>query len=280
MSRLPTCLTDRRSGNEHLQGHLYELVGARIDVLLAPLFLVARNPIETDSATHRRRLGFLSAGSFHTFLDMGAEHGPEGGVMQRNEPRNNIPDRVRSLVKIEMRHGPRKSAAKLRSGDVRVAPKVARRLRSQIARLRDLPDYDLDPTYYEDACADVLDEAAPELIEALRQLREAGEPALISIFGLQVDDTPVATPLDGIFNQREAPVELAIQAGIARHLGIRAVAFAAENGGRVVRPVCPVRKYADVSSSQGAKVDLIDHSDNGHLASPTRTTRIPIACPR
>ncbi len=143
---------------------------------------------------------------------------------------------------------------------------VRTRIRTQLDNFRALPPYDVAPNLYERACAALLERSAPELVAVLRVVRDMSPaPALIIIRNLGVDETPVPTPLDGLFVQRDAPVELAVQVGVVAHLGLRGVAFTHENEGRLVRAVCPVGIHSDEASSQGAKADLMSHSDNGHL---------------
>lgn len=184
-------------------------------------------------------------------------------------------------VTLEVRRSIGFDKGKLRTASITVGPMVVRGLRSQASRLRALHDYDRQPTLYEDACAAAVERGSPELVEGLRRMLELGRPALLTIYGLQLDDTPVATPVDGVFNQSHVPIETAVHIGIAKILGIRGVAFAHENDGRIVRAVCPVRRFADTASSQGANADLQSHTDNGHLCIPhsndTHPYRLPAA---
>lgn len=170
-------------------------------------------------------------------------------------------------VTIKLRRSVGNDEGKLLSAQIIVDAAVARRLETQKEALRALHVYDRHPTMYEDACAVAIERGAPELVEAFARLDEIGRPALLIVNGLQIDDTPVRTPLDGVFRQADVPVELAVQAGIAKLFGIRGVAFAEENDGRLVRAVCPVKRHAAKASSQGA-IDLQTHTDNGHLPIP------------
>jgi L-asparagine oxygenase len=164
--------------------------------------------------------------------------------------------------------------------EILVSAASARRLRTQIDLFRSLPPYDSAPASYEAACATAIGVAAPSLARALRALRRLeAPPAMFVIRGLQVSETEIATPLDGVVNQAAAAVELAIFVGVMRHLGFSGVAYARENGGRLFRGVCPVLAYSLVANSQGAKADLNSHTDNGHFPIPASDDEHPFRYP-
>jgi hypothetical protein len=166
--------------------------------------------------------------------------------------------------------------------EIAVSPGTARRLRTQITEMRSLPDYDQQPTLYEMASEAMVGRAAPDLTAALRAIRQLDSkvPALIIVRGLQVDDRPVVTPLDGVFVQSVAAVEASVLIGAMRHYGLSGIAFGHENGGRLFRAVCPVAAQADMETSQGAAADLRAHTDNYHypmaLSNDTHPYRWPI----
>lgn len=154
-----------------------------------------------------------------------------------------------------------------RVAEIAVSENTVRSLRTQVADMRTLPDYDADPEALELAAEAILAFAAPELVEAIERVASLSgkPPALMVIRGLQVCQDPVLTPTDGVARQEDVAVEAVVLAGVMRHFGLAGTAYAEENGGRLIRAVCPVKEVSNTASSQGAAADLGSHADNGHL---------------
>lgn len=151
--------------------------------------------------------------------------------------------------------------------EINVSRASIRRLKAQIGKVRAFPSYDLEPERYEMACEALVARYAPDVARQVRRVRDMVDqiPALLIVRGLQVDDTPVPTPIDGVFRQDQAAVEAAILIGVMRNYGLSGVAFATENDGKLFRAVCPVEARSKTASSQGAEADLRAHSDNNHF---------------
>jgi L-asparagine oxygenase len=168
--------------------------------------------------------------------------------------------------------------------EILARPEEVRLLRRRIQDIARLPNYDDCPDLYEQQCAAWLKSAAPKLVRDLQVIAKlTRRPALVVIYGPQVDKRPVATPLDGVFVQANALAESAVLAGCMRHLGLSGIAFASENDGRLARAVCPVEAHSNTASSQGADAELHIHTDNGHYviihSNDAHPFRLPVANP-
>lgn len=150
--------------------------------------------------------------------------------------------------------------------EITISKRTQQALRTQIDLFRLLPRYDEDPEKYEHVAEAAIAFAAPVLVDAIHALLSSTSrvPAMFVIRGLQLIDDPVLTPLDGEVDQVSVSIEAAVLIGVMRHFGLGGTAFATENGGRLFRAVCPVRRDVGLATSQGAATDLTSHVDNGH----------------
>ncbi|MDP3737464.1 MAG: hypothetical protein Q8R02_08740 [Hyphomonadaceae bacterium] len=148
------------------------------------------------------------------------------------------------------------------SCDQRTADDVA----DAVGNARGREIYDDNPSAFELKALEQLKDASPALVRAIN-LAFSRNPAAIRVTGLPSRQPPPATPLDGVAAQDELQLPLRLLAGAARAASLVGFAYASENGGRIVRAVCPVQTEAETVSSHGA-VDLGFHADNADLPVP------------
>lgn len=171
-----------------------------------------------------------------------------GGAAMKTEP-----------ARVEM-HWTRNSKPK--HAIVHLTPLEQQRAISALPALRNLADYDKDPSGNEAKAAELVATYLSEVVRVIELLHRFGFP-LIVVKGLPAPCPGIATPLDG--NVAEAAVKpnvgyLSGMFGAACKLG--AFAYASENRGRILRAVTPVRAAAGKASSQGFDHDLGMHNDN------------------
>jgi L-asparagine oxygenase len=135
-------------------------------------------------------------------------------------------------------------------------------------------DPEVDPSLWESAGRRRLEQLIGRS-QVNRILLELAQQSFAHLRGLPIDTSPPATPYDHEPNFQQIGKALANLFGLIGALNLRAFAFGAENGGRIVRHVAPRFDSSDEISSHGWKHELSWHIDGAYRPLGKGASRYP-----
>jgi L-asparagine oxygenase len=151
---------------------------------------------------------------------------------------------------------------------VTVDKNTAKKIGAISTSVHSTTSYEADPGVFERNAHMAMLDAAPELLDAIRFVKE-NSVVLLEVKGMPVDNKYPLTPLAGTVVEHDVSAHIFnLIGGLLGCWGLAGFAYSSENDGKLLRAVAPVKKSAEEQSSHGYTDDLGWHQDNADRLFP------------